>query len=185
MFRPADARGLRTFVVRMDPPAVSDDQMRTFLEGVARGAVAFGGKRLFDGDRRFAVVLHDVDDAVYFVHTVAAPKTLSNHAQSMIGAVRAAPLLGAMATIRWIRPLNRHMQRAFGWGDIAATRADVKSAAAAAKEDGDTGTLREMLAWLGAWWLPPWHETRSQDKEILDILDTLPSGTGRRKAAGA
>ena len=76
MFQPADARALQTFVARLDPPEVADEHMHEVLEGIARGAAAFGGKRLFDGDRRMAVVLSEVDDAVYFLHTVAASKTL-------------------------------------------------------------------------------------------------------------
>jgi hypothetical protein len=175
MFQPADARALQTFVARLDPPGVADEHMREVLEGIARGAAAFGGKRLFDGDRRMAVVLSEVDDAVYFLHTVAASKTLGNHQTSLAAAIRATPVLGAAATVRWIRPLNRHLQRAFGWGDVFAKKADVEAAAAAAREDGATNPLRELLPWLGAWWLPPWDAARSQDREIVDILDSLPS----------
>ena len=174
MFQAADSRGLRTFVVRLDPPAVAEELLPSVLDGIARGATAFGAVKLFEGDRRFAVVLHQVDDAVYFVHTTAAPKTLGNHATSLRSALRAAPLLGAAATIRWIRPLNRHLQRAFGWGDVAATKADVEAAAAAAQEDGNTAPLRELLPWLGSWSLPPWDEARTSCEEIVGMLPSLP-----------
>ena len=44
-------------------------------------------------------------------------------------------------TVEWVRPLNRRLQRLFGWGDVAATREDVVRAAKA----GDLDELRIIM----------------------------------------
>ena len=43
--------------------------------------------------------------------------------------------------VEWVRPLTRRLQRLFGWGDVASTRADVVRAAKA----GDAKTLMALL----------------------------------------
>ena len=37
--------------------------------------------------------------------------------------------------VEWVRPLTRRLQRLFGWGDVASTRADVERAAKAGDEE--------------------------------------------------
>ena len=116
MFQLAPAGStLRTFVVRLDPTVPSAQLTSAHLRNIAVAANGFATVRLLNsGDRRVAVVLGEMDDAVHFVHTTAVPKRLSHHADSLTAAVRAFPVLGQTATVRWVRPLNRHLQRAFG-----------------------------------------------------------------------
>ena len=159
MFQVGDARALRTFVARLDPAPGADD-------GVAQAAAAFGSARLSDGDRRFAVV---VSDAVYYVHTTESTEKLSEHAGTLRAALSAAPL-GDATTVSWIRPLSRGLQRALGWGDVAATEADV-SAAADAASVGDTGPLRELFPWLGSSRVPP--EARTPCEDVIEMLPEL------------
>lgn len=175
MFHLAEPRApLRTFVARLDPAVPREQLTSRVLLCVAQGASVLADSRRFAGDRRVAVVLSESDDAVYFIHTTAAPKTLGNHAASLRAAILGS-VLGSRVAVRWVRPLNRHLQRAFGWGDIAATAADIQAAAAAARDDGETGPLRELLPWLGHWTLLPKEDEEWERTSCEDIMNMLPS----------
>jgi len=76
----------------------------------------WGAMRLLKGDGAFARV-RLLTGETYLVLSMAQPGNVESAAQSMKASIRALP---GSPEIRWIRPLNRRLQRLFGWGDVAA-----------------------------------------------------------------
>jgi len=76
----------------------------------------FGGAELVMGIRGFAVV--EVQDSLYYVHTLAKPVLCTNHASAMKKKLLGFELVGSTADIHEIRPLSRYLQRLFQWGDV-------------------------------------------------------------------
>ena len=161
-------------IVRMAPPIEkSNGELRTFVAKlIPKGGHAldelmsplkfFATQEIIGGIAGVAIVMHGGD--AYVVHTLAKPATLGNHTpgfkRRLMEFYNGA--IAMVATIEWVRPLNRHLQRLFGWGDINV--ADVAAEVKLAAEDEDFGRIRKLVP----------EFTKYTDDEMMDTIHLLP-----------
>ena len=90
-------------------------------------------KRLIVQEGHSNVAIKQVDENVYFIATEAHQWRADNaqrHWTTVMQKVTCSDMrkLPEVATIEWVRPFNRHLQRLLGLGDAHATKADVVNA---------------------------------------------------------
>jgi hypothetical protein len=77
----------------------------------------FGARAVLNGDGAFARV-RLLNDETFLVLSLAHPCKVENAAHRLKTSIASLP--GGPAVL-WVRPLNRRLQRLFGWGDVAAS----------------------------------------------------------------
>ena len=113
----------------------------TKVAGKEEVLTMYGQSRLFD--RRslafaIAVVPIGPEAGTYMVHTLE--KACEDASFTVRTKIELEKLPGQPA-VEWTRPLNRRLQRLFGWGDVAATADDVRRAA----QDKNTELLAALV----------------------------------------
>jgi len=101
------------------------------------------------------VAIGQIDDCVYFLVSEAHQRRADNaqrHWTTMMQKVTCSDLrkLPEVATIAWVRPFNRHLQRLLGLGDAHATKADVVNAVRQEDEDELRAIMPEAAALVEA-----------------------------------
>ena len=116
---------------------VGPNYASTFVAKVSDGAAlpALGASELVRGAGAFACVT--LTGSFYFV-TVLEERSIPNYVHKLTRQIQKLP---GNPQVEWVRPLTRRLQRLFGWGDVASTRADVMRAAKA----GDEEELKALL----------------------------------------
>ena len=105
--------------------------------GFARLLSEWAASRVVMGAGAYAVVEMANGD-VSAVLVMARAARAENAAMNVKAEIRQLP---GSPPVEWVRPLTRRLQRLFGWGDVASTRADVMRAAKA----GDTEELTALV----------------------------------------
>ena len=162
---------LRTFVAKLSP---NTGGMRDDLESTLK---LTGQSDLIAGlIVGFAIVMHRED--AYMVHTLARPAQLGNHApifkKKLIASLSHHGNVEAMAEVSWIRPLNRHLQRLFGWGDICA--ADVAAEVEKAVANKDFHRIRMIVPQFAKYSVERMDEIRCLLSRITNgLLNPAPA----------
>ena len=162
---------LRTFVAKLSPKAgrtAADLESALKLSGQAyliTGATV-----------GFAVVVR-CDDA-YMVHTLARPAQLTNHApiftRRLLASLSPNGSVESIASVSWVRPLNRHLQRLFGWGDVCAS--DVVAEVERAAENQDFHRIRTIVPHFANYKNDQMYEIRSLLSRIaMGLLNPAPA----------
>ena len=122
----------QTFVVCLRCPAAAQPSLVAGLQLFGTGLIL--------QEHLPNVAIAQIDDCVYFLVSEAHQRRADNaqrHWTTMMQKVTCSDLrkLPEVATIAWVRPFNRHLQRLLGLGDAHATKADVVNAVRQEDED--------------------------------------------------
>ena len=121
----ATAGSPQTFAICLRCPAAMQHSLVAGLQ--------LTGKVLIVQQGHSNVAIKQVDEHVYFIATEAHQRRADNaqrHWTTVMQKVTCSDMLKLpeVATIEWVRPFNRHLQRLLGLGDAHATKADVVNA---------------------------------------------------------
>jgi hypothetical protein len=128
---------LRSFVAKLTP---KDGHTLSELESPLN---FFMQQELLGGCAGVALVMRGND--AYVVHTLVRPVTLGNHSPGFMRKLLESfdGAIGGLVRVIWVRPLNRHLQRLFGWGDVNVK--DVAAEVSLAAEDEDFYRIRMLV----------------------------------------
>ena len=162
--RASNGKTLDTFVVKLAVAHADAAAAKAALIMFSRAMVAA------DSWPGYAVVMQD--DAAYLVHLLSRPAQLTNHGHVITAKLLKAlapcgGVLGSIASVEWVRPLNRHLQRLFCWGDINSK--DIEADVEAAAQDEDYHRIRKLV---------PQFDMYSDEKlaECAEVLPRIAQG---------
>jgi len=116
----------RTFVAKVTAASQVAIEWSAFQAHASQGANAV------------ALVTRETDDNTIYIVLTRAAVRVDNHVPALKGKLEDPPL---SATVEWVRPFTRRLQRLFGWGDVWASQEVLERAL----DEEDDATLLRML----------------------------------------